>query len=137
MTTPAAERFYEAQHLLEQEGKKMAVYNPENRPIETLPVIYGFNNGGYPGWYSAVLLAEDGAWLGGHCCSSEAYMHHDLGLLEDTRPDRHETFREHYPHGYRMEWVPTDQLKTHEKFNNAIKLIQEKEKQIQQQEKRK
>ena len=113
MTTPAAERLYQAQHLLEMEGRRVAHYNPHNRPIEDLPVIYGFNNGGSPGMYSAVLIAEDGVALGGHACSHECYMPGDLGILEGTRPDRHEGFRKHYPDGYRMEFVPGDQVKSH------------------------
>ncbi len=113
MTTPAAERLYQAQHLLEWEGRKVAVHNPHNKPIEELPVIYGFNNGGSHGWYSAVLLAEDGTALGGHVCSHECYMPGDLGILDGARPDRHEHFREHYPDGYRMEFIPAAQVKAH------------------------
>lgn len=45
MTTPAAANYYLAQHLLEQEGKPYAVFNPHNKPVESLPVIFGFNNG--------------------------------------------------------------------------------------------
>jgi hypothetical protein len=105
MTTEAAARLYEAQPLREMEGKGYAVFNPHGKAVAELPVIYGFNNGGSPGWYSACLLAEDGTGLGGHLCSSEGYMTHDLGILEGTRPDRHKTFREHYPDGYRMEFV--------------------------------
>lgn len=91
MTTPAAARLYEAQHLAQWEGMGYAVHNPHDRPINELPVIYGFNNGGSPGWYSGCLLAEDGAALGGHVCSAEGYMPHDLGILEGARPDRQET----------------------------------------------
>lgn len=91
-----------------------AVYNPEDRPVEELPAIYGFNNGGEPGWYSGVLLAEDGSYLGGHVCSHEGFMPGDLGVLEETRSDRHETFRAHYPGGYRMEFVRLNEVKDHE-----------------------
>lgn len=98
-----------------------AVYNPENRPVEDLPVIYGFNNGGSPGLLSAVLLAEDGTYMGGHACSHETFMRGDLGIQEGSRPDRHEGFRLHYPSGYRMEFVPSDQLGTHAGLNAAIK----------------
>lgn len=58
MTTEAAARLYEAQHLMEMKDKGYVVFNPHNKPIEELPVIYGFNNGGSPGWYSATLLAK-------------------------------------------------------------------------------
>jgi hypothetical protein len=123
MTTKAAAALYEAQHLYAMEGKGWAVYNPDGLPVMELPVIYGFNNGGSPGWYSAVLIAEDGTGMGGHVCSSPAYMLHDLGILEGTRPDRHEGFREHYPHGYRMEMVEGD-IKQHVGLMEAYRLNQ-------------
>ena len=111
MKQPAAEALYEAQHMVEHEGRGYVVFNPQNKPLTELPVIYGFNNGGSPGWMDAVLLAEDGACLGGHVCSSEAYMPADLGVLEGTRPDRHETFQKHYPDGYRMSFVGADEVR--------------------------
>lgn len=130
MTTKEAEKLYKAQHAYAMEGKRYAVFNPHDKPISELPVIYGFNNGGSPGWMSACLLAEDGTGLGGHICSSEAYMRHDLGILEGTRPDRHERFREHYPDGYRMDFVPIEAVAagTHEALENAYRLNQEKAK---------
>lgn len=128
MTTKAAARLYEAQHLHAMEGKGYAVFNPNSKPISELPIIYGFNNGGSPGWYSAQLLAEDGTGLGDHVCSSEGYMTHDLGILEGTRPDRHEGFRKHYPDGYRMDFIGEDEVKTHAGLEAAYKLNQEKAK---------
>lgn len=122
MTTKAAEKLYEAQHVHSMEGKKNAIFNPYDKPIEELPVIYGFNNGGSEGWYHAVLIAEDGTGLGGHVCSSEAYMPHDLGILEGTRPDRHEGFRKHYPNGYRMEFVGYKDVLAHDGLKRAFKL---------------
>lgn len=113
MTTPAAEAAYLAEHLREWAGKGYAVFNPRDRPLEDLPVIYGFNNGGSPGWYSGCLLADDGAGLGGHICSAEGYMPYDLGIVEGARPDRHETFKAHFPDGYRMDFVPAKDVLTH------------------------
>jgi hypothetical protein len=110
MTTAAAAKLYEAQHLLEMEGKRNAVYNPHNKPVNELPFIFGFNNGGSGSFMFAQLIAQDGAGLGSHLCSSEAYMPADLGILEGTRADRHEGFREHYPDGYRMLFVPSAQI---------------------------
>jgi hypothetical protein len=49
MTTKAAAALYEAQHVYEHEGKGWAVFNPHDKPLDELPVIYGFNNGGSPG----------------------------------------------------------------------------------------
>lgn len=97
-----------------------AVFNPHKKPVAELPVIYGFNNGGSPGWFSAVLIAEDGTGLGGHLCSHECYMPGDLGILEGSRPDRHETFREHYPEGYRMEFVPHGAVLAHPELTLAF-----------------
>ena len=108
MTTPAAAWRYLSQHLDHTQGRAPAIHNPHNKLISELPFIYGFNNGGSPGWLGAVLIAEDGTHLGSHVCSDEGYMRHDLGILEGTRPDRHETFREHYPDGYRMAFMPVD-----------------------------
>ena len=126
MTTPAAAALYEAQHVHAHQHRGWAVYNPHNKPVEELPTIFGFNNGGSSGWMQAVLIAEDGTVLGGHTCSSEGYMPHDLGILEGTREDRHETFRAHYPDGYRMEFVGYDALPGHDKINQAFKLHDEK-----------
>jgi hypothetical protein len=82
MTTPAAAALYLAQHNFEHEGRGNAVYNPKGLPVAELPFIYGFNNGGSSGWYSAQLISQDGHWLGSHTCSEEGYMPADLGVLE-------------------------------------------------------
>ena len=128
MTTPKAAAAYLAHHEWQMEGKRYAVYNPHDKPTEELPIIYGFNNGGSPGWYSGCLLAEDGTGLGGHICSAEGYMLHDLGILEGTRPDRHETFRKHYPDGYRMDFVPMKDVRGHKGIDDAYELNQIKRK---------
>ncbi|RIY41981.1 hypothetical protein [Neopusillimonas maritima] len=129
MTTEAAAALYEAQHIYQMQGRPIAIYNPHDKPVSDLPVIYGFNNGGRPGWFSGALISQDGKWLGGHLCSSEAYMPHDLGILEGSRPDRHEEFKEHYPDGYRMEFVGYDDVLSHEGIKKAAELADEKEKQ--------
>ena len=122
MTTEAAANLYLALHLVECEGRSWAVYNPHGKPVEELPVIYGFNNGGAHGMLSAVLVAQDGTGLGGHCCSSEGYMPHDLGVLEGSRPDRHQEFRAHYPRGYRMEFVGYDAVRGNAGLVEALRL---------------
>lgn len=125
MTTEVAAKLYLAQHESEMQDKKWAVHNPQNKPILELPIIYGFNNGGSVGNYSAVLLAEDGTALGGHLCSAEGYMLHDLGILEGTRPDRHETFHKHYPDGYRMIFISMAEVKEHKGLMRACEKNQE------------
>lgn len=125
MAKEAAAKLYLAQHEYQMQNKKWAVCNPNNLPVQELPIIYGFNNGGRPGWYSAVLLAEDGTGLGGHLCSAEGYMPHDLGILEGTRPDRHETFRKHYPNGYRMVFISGKEVREHKGLALACEKNQE------------
>ena len=120
MTTPEAAARYEREHVAQYAGRKPAIFNPKELPVGELPVIYGFNNGGGSSFLSGVLLAEDGARLGGHACSSEAYMLSDLGILEGTRPDRHEGFKQYYPDGYRMEFVGYDAIPDHEGLKATI-----------------
>lgn len=120
MTSAAAAEAYLADHLARLHGRGYAVHNPNDQPISDLPVIYGFNNGGSAFFLSAVLIAEDGETLGGHACSAEGYMPADLGVLEGTRPDRHETFRQKYPDGYRMEFVSYDEAPAHKGLQAAF-----------------
>lgn len=123
MTTPAAAQYYEAQHLWAMEGKGVVVYNPNNIPVDELPFIIGFNNGGSAGFLSAVAIAEDGKVLGGHMCSTEGYMKHDLGILEGTRNDRHEeSYKVHYPNGYRMDFVSHADVKSDKRLQRAFEL---------------
>ena len=124
MTTAAAAALYAAQHVAQYEGRPLAVFNPHGKPVDGLPTIFGFNNGGSPGWMDAALIAEDGTGLGGHICSDECYMPADLGVIDGTRPDRHETFRKHYPDGYRREFVPGKDVRNHEKLMAAYRLNQ-------------
>lgn len=126
MTTKAMADRYLAEHLARVGGRKWAVFNPNNLPEYELPVIYGFNNGGGGGLLSAALVSEDGEWLGGHACSHEGYMENDLGILEGTRADRHETFQKHYPEGYRMEFVRYSEFKDHKKLQEACQLAEAK-----------
>ena len=135
MTTKAAEALYEAQHVHFYEGRRAAIFNPSAKSITELPIIYGFNNGGPRYFLDAVLIAEDGTYLGGHRCSSEAYMPSDLGILEGTREDRHEEFRTHYPDGYRMEFVSFEDATKHPGLQEALKSYaakkeKEKEKEV-------
>lgn len=123
MTTPYAAAQYLAEHQSRITGKGYAVFNPHNKPLEELPFIIGFNNGGSLGMLSAVAIAQDGVCLGGHCCSDEGYMTHDLGILEGTRQDRHkESYQKHYPDGYRMDFVGHDEVENHALLNEAFRL---------------
>ena len=127
MTTKAAEALYLAEHEKKWKEKNWNLYNPENKSILDLPVIYGFNNGGSHGFCRAQLIAEDGAALGSHACSHESYMAYDLGIVGDYRnDDRHLDFKKHYPDGYRMEFVSLSEAASHEGLQLAFKKNQEK-----------
>jgi len=104
--------------------RESAIYNPHNKPLEELPVIYGFNNGGADQTWYGQLMAEDGTPLGSHICSNESFMLNDLGILEGRRPDRHEHFQKHYPDGYKMEFVSHSNVDEHEKLMKAIRIAQ-------------
>ena len=109
MTTAAAAVQYLAEYQQTISGRKSAIYNPLGKDIKELPRIFGFNNGGSENFLTALALAENGVVLGSHLCSHEGYMPGDLGILEGTREDRHEKdYRVHYPEGYRMVWVSSD-----------------------------
>lgn len=102
-----------------------AIFNPHNKPLEELPTIYGFNNGGNPGLYFGCLIAEDGEPMGSHGCSSEGFMYGDLGIRPGSRPDRHEGFKEHYPDGYKMDFVSYKDVNNHEGLQAAFALNRE------------
>lgn len=125
MTTKEAEERYRAQHFQKHGDKPFAVFNPHDKPTNELPRIYGFNNGGSPGFLTGQLIAEDGEAMGSHCCSHEVYIPHDLGCLEGSRPDRHEGFRNKYPDGYVMEFVCARDVKGHAELMEAYRLNQE------------
>lgn len=81
----------------------------------------------------AITIAEDGTILGSHCCSDEGYMPHDLGIIDGCRIDRHtESYQVHYPNGYQMDFVPSEDIDKHELLQQAFKLnkkLQSKEEQ--------
>jgi len=120
MTTPQAAALYLAQHQMEVYGRPVAVFNPNART--DLPAIYAFSNvvGGGDG--IAYAMAADGTVLGSHWCSNEGYVPNDLGVLEGCREDRHERYRKHYPEGYRMEFVRSADVKSHEGLTEAFRL---------------
>ncbi len=69
-----------------------------------LPEIYCFCNGGSPGWFTMSALSEDGEFLAGHASSSLSWGAHDLGFHADNW--KHEQYRERYPGGFVLVWVP-------------------------------
>ena len=84
------------------------------------PKIFVFSNVRGGGEGLCVALAEDGTCVGTHWCSHEGYAPGDLGVTEGSRPDRHKTYREHYPDGYEMEFVPSSDIATHIALQAAL-----------------
>lgn len=86
------------------------------------PKIFAFSNvvGGGDG--IAYAMAEDGTVLGSHWCSHECYVPGDLGVTPGHRADRHETYAEHYPDGYEMQFIPARDVKAHPALNAAFAL---------------
>lgn len=101
-------------------------YNPNNLAIEELPTIYGFNNGGQVGLIDAVLMAEDGTFLANVCCSDERFIQFDLGLMTGSRPDMQTMMRNHYPEGFKCEFVTYDMVKSNKGLQNAFKRFDDK-----------
>lgn len=70
---------------------------------ERLPKIFVFCNSSSPGWVSMSALTEDGEFIAGHACSELGWGPHDMGMVGDWK---HEHYRERYPDGFELVWVP-------------------------------
>ena len=84
--------------------------------------IYCFSNivGGGDG--IAYAMGDEGTILGSHWCSHEFYIPDDLGVREGSRPDRHETYKKHFPNGYEMEFVRASDIADHVGLQESFKL---------------
>ncbi len=56
---------------------------------------------------SGVALAEDGVLLASYVSSNETRLQHDLGIGSTKQ---HSKYTEHYPDGYELVWVSTNEL---------------------------
>ena len=79
-------------------------------------VIYGFVNGGGGGLVIVEALSDEGLFLAQHTCSHEGWGPHDIGVTSEWH---HENYRRAYPDGFRVEWVPYAENKTHEGLKAA------------------
>lgn len=86
--------------------------------------IYCFSNVVGGGEGIAYAIGDDGTVLGTHYCSHEFYVPNDLGVTEGSRPDRHEAYKKHFPNGYEMEFIPSNNVETHEGLQEAFRLNQ-------------
>jgi hypothetical protein len=121
MTTEYAAQKYLGEHLSLMAGKNAVCYNPKGLEQDKLPKIFCFSNVKGGGDGMALAVAEDGHVLGDHWCSNEHYVPHDLGVLEGCRLDRHEeSYQKHYPEGYQMEFVHSDEVMDKLKVKNKL-----------------
>lgn len=88
------------------------------------PKIFVFSNVKGGGDGICYAMAEDGHVLGEHWCSHELWAKHDLGVVEGSRPDRHEEYAKHYPNGYEMEFVHSSEIGDHPGIERAYELNQ-------------
>lgn len=99
------------------------VFNPLNKPVEELPYIFGFNNGGSEGWWIAMAVSQNGHFLGSHVCSSEGFMPADLGLIDGGYVARREAYQKHYPEGYRTTFVSYKDVKDNAELQAAMTIF--------------
>lgn len=104
---------------------EVEIFNPRNKPVSELPIIYGFNEGLlqneiYGPVYHGRLIHSDGYSCGTHICSNEEWMKTDLGIKKGSAPYRHEELRKMSPHGYVMEFVSLHDVPTHAALQAAI-----------------
>lgn len=81
------------------------------------PKIFGFVNGGSPGWWNVSAITEDGLCISGHCCSHPSWGPHDIGATSDWH---HDVYRQYYPDGFTVEWVAD--VKAHDGIQRAFAL---------------
>ena len=88
------------------------------------PKIFGLCNGGSPGWYDALAMAEDGTVVAQHACSHPGWVRHDLGM-DGESTWKHELYAAHYPDGYELVFVPDAEVLTHPGLTAAYAANQE------------
>ena len=87
--------------------------------------LYLFVNGqSMRDWLDCLSLTDDGFILGNHICSNIGYMMNDL----HNRTDRLEKIKNHFKdEPYEVELLSYDDCKTHQGFNEALKLCNERD----------
>lgn len=91
------------------------------------PKIYVFCNtrcGGRGDWHSMVAIAEDGTGLAGHICSSHRWAFHDMGI--DPEGWKRDIYAKHYPEGFEVCWVGSEEIDSHEGLRRAFALHEQK-----------
>lgn len=83
------------------------------------PRIFCFSDVIFGGLGMAFAMAEDGTILGSNICSDESLVPKYMGALEGSTSLRHSVYKEHYPDGYEMEFVPAKNAHEHTAFMAA------------------
>lgn len=96
------------------------IYNPDNRPEDELPIIFGYISGGRRGHYEGILISDFGWTLYSTVSASEGFVPYDLGIYKGSRPALHDRIKRHFPSGYRMEYIGRSDVKTHEGLSRAL-----------------
>lgn len=108
----------------DHEIKNNIKFNPHNKPISELPKIFCFlNTLGLEGG-KAYAIAEDGTCLGTHYSSHERFVCEDLGVIDGRMNKRHDYYKEYYPDGYEMIFVPSKDVENHPGIKEAYRLNQ-------------
>lgn len=68
----------------------------------------------------AQSVSEDGVGLGGHLCSCEGWVRHDMGFGDSKW--HHEDYIKHYPNGFELVYVEQKDIDTHEGLQKAFEL---------------
>lgn len=66
-----------------------------------------------------LAVAEDGHILASHYCSHKAYVAHDMGITSNWK---HDAYNEHYPDGWELEWIESEDAPNHIGLNEAMRL---------------
>ncbi len=80
-------------------------------------VIYAWCQGGNQHEFKGMWMAEDGVFLGKLYASTIQLL--QFKMSDDPVHWQLEMFRAHYPYGYRIEWVPMNQVRQHKGLMEA------------------
>ena len=79
--------------------------------------VYGFVNGGSPGFYEAVLCTADGECLAQHISSTHGWAWRDMQRALDQQFD---ALKERFPEGVDSEWLEPESDPEHLAIVKAI-----------------
>lgn len=102
------------------------IYNPAHRPIDELPVIYGYVSGANPKGCLCLAVSSDGDYLGNRWCTSPEFMAYDLSLAIDGGCQMIKFYLERYQNGFRCVAVPHGEEDSHVGLQKALDKLEAK-----------